>query len=370
MAGGEVAVPAGGDKVRRVQVLDAFRAIAILAVIGFHYLYRWTPAREAGNPSGLSHANAWFRLGSLGVEFFFIISGFVIYMTLGHCRSLPEFFLRRLARLYPAYLLTMLLVFAIGNCCGPAVFQHTWRELLVGTSMMAPHFHVAWIDGVYWSLLVEITFYFWASLLFLLAASRFELWWCAFALVAGLLALWKPWAADSWLAARYLPFFSAGMYFYRRHSAPEEPASHLALCALATYLLTWHGEEWLVNLLVALMACAFMAMNRGWLNWLAMPPLLLLGEISYSLYLLHENIGIIIIHALHSRLQAPSLAAALVAFATCVTMALASTRLVENPGKQWVTGIANRRILPWLEARPWARRLTYAAAPAAPRSAG
>ena len=342
-------------------MLDAFRAIAILAVVCFHYLYRWTPLREAADSSGLGQGYALFRLGTLGVEFFFIISGFVIYMTLEHCRSLPQFFLRRFARLYPAYLLTMLLVFAIGDQWGPPVFHHGWRELAAGLTMAAPHLHAAWIDGVYWSLLVEITFYFWAGLLFLLARGRFESWWCTFALGASLLDHWLPGFADNWLIAHSLPFFTAGMYFYRRHVQPARTAALLWWSALACYLLTWYWEEWRVHAAIAAMALAFVAMNRGWLNVLAWRPLLLIGEISYSLYLLHENIGITIIRQLRLRLQLPDLLAALAAFAICVPLAWATVRLVENPGKAWVSRIANRRLLPWFDSHPWSARLAYPA---------
>src|ERR1700733_8298890 len=98
--------------VHRLKVLDAFRALAILAVLLHHYLVRWAPPYYETNLYGYQHVYShWFNFGYLGVRFFFMISGFVIFMTLEHCKHAFEFWFRRVARLYPAYILCTIMTF-------------------------------------------------------------------------------------------------------------------------------------------------------------------------------------------------------------------------------------------------------------------
>ena len=95
----------------RVAVLDGLRALAILAVMAFHYTMRWTPpqAREDLYPyhgafNHLPILGPMLDYGWAGVELFFVVSGFVICMTLERSSGLWDFFRRRLARLWPAML--------------------------------------------------------------------------------------------------------------------------------------------------------------------------------------------------------------------------------------------------------------------------
>src|SRR2546421_11411619 len=103
----------------RIATLDAFRALAIIPVVLYHFLARWTPPVSTDNVYlyGESHA-VWFSLGGYGVEFFFIISGAVIFMTLHRCRTVFEFWYRRFARLYPALIVSMAITLAITSVIG------------------------------------------------------------------------------------------------------------------------------------------------------------------------------------------------------------------------------------------------------------
>jgi len=86
---------------KRIYQIDLFRFIAAFAVVLYHYLYR---GYAAGNMSLLRFdgVGEYFRYGYLGVDLFFIISGFVIAFSIKHL-SLRKFFNSRFKRLYPIF---------------------------------------------------------------------------------------------------------------------------------------------------------------------------------------------------------------------------------------------------------------------------
>ena len=79
----------------RIAILDGFRAVAIIFVMLFHYFTVWKDLYPYGDAFA-----GWFSHGYLGVHFFFIISGFVISMTLCRCATPSEFAVKRFARLW------------------------------------------------------------------------------------------------------------------------------------------------------------------------------------------------------------------------------------------------------------------------------
>src|SRR5690348_11798154 len=80
----------------RLAEVDALRGVAVLMVVAFHYTTRL---------GELFPAAAWgdFRFGEYGVHLFFVISGFVIIMTLDRSERPADFLVARFSRLYPAY---------------------------------------------------------------------------------------------------------------------------------------------------------------------------------------------------------------------------------------------------------------------------
>ena len=70
----------------RIKLLDSFRFIAILMVLLFHYYSRWNGIHYQIEGDLLG-----FKYGYLGVEFFFMISGYVIYFTLTKTENFQKF---------------------------------------------------------------------------------------------------------------------------------------------------------------------------------------------------------------------------------------------------------------------------------------
>ena len=97
----------------RLIVLDSFRAIAILTVLMFHYFTRWTFPKNDVSLYPYNDAYDFFEYGHLGVEFFFIISGFVIYFTLEKTTGYLLFWKKRFLRLSPPILVASVLTYTV-----------------------------------------------------------------------------------------------------------------------------------------------------------------------------------------------------------------------------------------------------------------
>ena len=93
----------------RLVELDAIRGLAVILVVLYHY------STWQHQSAGYSVTQAAFEFwdGKVGVHLFFIVSGFVIFLTLNSTRTLYEFVVHRFARLYPAYWLGVALTFTI-----------------------------------------------------------------------------------------------------------------------------------------------------------------------------------------------------------------------------------------------------------------
>src|SRR5262249_48414183 len=104
-------------------------------------------------------------LGWLGVEIFFVISGLVIAYSAGDATA-ATFLQSRVLRLYPAAWVCATITAAILICLGVGSHRHILREWLASITLFP---FGPWIDPVYWTLRVEISFYF---LVFLLLAAR------------------------------------------------------------------------------------------------------------------------------------------------------------------------------------------------------
>jgi peptidoglycan/LPS O-acetylase OafA/YrhL len=336
---------------RRIASLDGLRTIAILAVVAFHYCYRWGPPlnRESLYPFGTALAHLpGVRLGEYGVQLFFVISGFVIALTLERCRTPLEFAVRRYARLAPAMLLFSGITFAAMQVIPHAPFAEraawfvsalTFIDPLT-LNRIAPSVGFQSIDGVYWSLYVEVHFYVLACLVYFGAPRRFGL--CLALLSAlgcGLLLARMPLAAplaSNLLIPLFLPWFVMGIGFHALALRANRPLG-AALIAIGTselLALSAAGAPGAVPMVVvAAVPIVFAA--AIWLGpcarLLASRPLAQIGAASYGLYLLHQNVGVAILHSLPA-LKAPGGALAVMAVAAgCAAVALASFRWIEAP---------------------------------------
>ncbi|MFG1703236.1 acyltransferase family protein [Nonomuraea sp. M3C6] len=219
--------------------LDLLRFIAALAVVAFHYLVALASV-WGDRPAELFPALAPIAgLGILGVELFFIISGFVILMTVWG-RGLGGFVRSRLVRLYPAYWISLAAVAALYGITGAKALDPKLSpgEYLLNATMFQRLFKITDASGVYWSLWAELRFYLLMAILVIIGVTyrrvlAFAGIWLAAALAVKLLenaGLFDNALVRETVMPDYAPYFVAGM---------------------ALYLIHKHGNSWLPWLYVA-----------------------------------------------------------------------------------------------------------------------
>lgn len=330
----------------RLQSLDALRGLAALGVVLFHYIPYYD--KLYGHHFALADsATGLLEFGRYGVHLFFIISGFVILMTLERTRHAGWFALARGVRLLPALWTGILLTFLMVHILGPADRAVSLPQAILNTTLLHEYLGQPHVDGAYWSLVVEVTFYAWIALLFFRLGQWRRIRW----VITGWLMLsyagviWRSELSapiDFWLKdlmfIKYAPLFFSGMILYRqyRQLQPDRFDQCLLALAIAHCLIAYKAP---FNVFVLGCYGVFWLAVSGRLPWLANRPLLWLGSLSYSLYLVHQNIGYGIIGWAYAY-GLPGPVGILLALGTAFALATLIHYRIEQPCLAW---FRNRR---------------------------
>jgi len=356
---------------RRVEAIDVFRGLAITLVVLFHFTARLPPA--ALNVSGTPAPPVFF--GWIGVYFFFAISGYCIYLTLERSATLSLFLARRFSRIYPAFAAAAVLLFLYGLLAPvPSVPEadfhavpSTVKDLLLNLVLLGDG---RWVNGSFWSIAVEVKFYVLLAGLAAFIPDRERL--------ARVFTSVSLLAAPVWMAAMiyadlghsglpqkliglatiapYLPFFALGILARTRQTGSRHSLlTGLALVeALAVIFLTTDdvSRTGLIEAGVATVAtAALLALLLAFAAGRKLPhipyvstALARVGFISFSWYLIHENLGVEFLSDFNRFLPA-SVSVALAMLAT-LTVAYVFSELVEwrfrKPAQQLALAVLDR----------------------------
>ena len=115
----------------RVRELDVLRGLAAAAVVLFHYTVRYGALYGYPAPPSVRVPTGFY-----GVEVFFCISGFVIFMTLDRTRRPMDFVVSRVSRLWPAYIVAIAVTFAVvrGFVAADSRVRHHLRDGATGAT--------------------------------------------------------------------------------------------------------------------------------------------------------------------------------------------------------------------------------------------
>ncbi|GKQ49254.1 acyltransferase [Bradyrhizobium sp. Ce-3] len=143
-------------------MLDLLRLAAVGAVILYHYGF-WGTASHGVQKVALPYLAPIAQYGFLGVPVFFAISGFVIaYSAEG--RTPVGFAIARFSRIYPTFVICMTFTFLATLLLGHDYFHATWQQWLANLFIAAPMLGQPYMDDAYWSLVIEVVFYAWVAL--------------------------------------------------------------------------------------------------------------------------------------------------------------------------------------------------------------
>jgi peptidoglycan/LPS O-acetylase OafA/YrhL len=271
---------------QRIGVINALRAFAAIFVAWGHFV--------SGQGKYLSLSG---KYGYLGVHIFFVISGFVIPWSLYRAqyvlRDYPRFLLKRNVRLYPPYVASMAVTIVATNLVMAPVLHLprltvTARELLAHLAYLNDILHLPWVNVVYWTLAIEFQWYVLVGLMFPLLATRRGL--ARFAGIAGMMVAYFMVGNDR-LIFHSLPIFLVGVFVFQYRVGLIGLREMLGLIAIMVLAMIgpigWivTGVSVTTGMLIAFATLESRAMDR-------------IGDVSYSLYLLHLPIGVTLIGCL------------------------------------------------------------------------
>ncbi|MGW1952582.1 acyltransferase family protein [Streptomyces sp. NPDC001920] len=334
----------------RLRALDGLRLLAALMVCMYHFTGKNGEVAASWNQSPgtvfptLSQLSTY---GSLGVQFFFVISGFVICMS-SWGRSLGDFFRSRISRLYPAYWVAVVMVTGAAVLLPVVVAPVRPDEFLVNLTMMQQPLGVERVLGVCWTLWVELKFYvlfalfvIWKGVTYRRVVTFCILWTLAgaFARVAD-----NP-LTDELVMRDHAPFFVGGLALYLIHRFGSDlllwgiVGMSFLLGQRYSVMALWHPAEqgdfhrspYVIQAVVFLAFAAVAVVALGWTRWADWRWLTVAGALTYPFYLIHEHLGWFFIRVLHRGLGLGSYTTLALSVGSLLSLAYLMHRFVEKP---------------------------------------
>jgi peptidoglycan/LPS O-acetylase OafA/YrhL len=272
-----------------------------------------------------------FSYGYLGVEIFFILSGYVI------CYSLPKafnysdlgtFFLKRLSRIEPPFVISILLVLVLNY------LSHQITELRTDIDIYNLLFHLAYLNNfidnsyvnvVYWTLGIEFQFYILIGLLFpIIASSKAKL---ITALVFFILLACMPLPKSISVILPYLSFFGIGMmlFSYKLRRQFNFPTFLIISSILLIQIYFYQGFAAAAASLATIFVILFWKYTNRVIRFFS--------TISFSLYLIHVPVGgkVINLGARYANTEITKYLLILLAFTISIIAAYLFYKFIEKP---------------------------------------
>ncbi len=317
---------------RRISGLDSLRGLAALSVAFTHFTSTYYTVYRLPHPRVTVNMDAR--------SLFLIMSGFVILMTLDRCKTVADFAALRFARLYPIFWTCLSITYVVVHVANLPGRQTSLHDAFINATMMPALFGAPPVDVVYWTLRVELCFYLILGSIVGLGLRRFLI-----PIVSGLsawgavnhyfpLAQLMPrggYRLETMLILQYWPLLLLGIVIFDLRSGFRKKHA-FGLGIGVTVVLLQRG-------IGGLGQCAFAGIL--WLITtysvpvLTTKPLLYVGKVSYSFYLIHANVGYCIIQTVLNYGGNPY-GAAVLAFAGTFSLGSILYFFVEAPSNRIV----------------------------------
>lgn len=315
----------------QIPVLNFLRGFAAISVCLYHFVCTTTGYIQT------DWILDFFSIGKYGVQMFFVVSGFIIPWSMWRAnyqiKNFFVFLLKRLARLEPPYLVSLILAITI----------LAMRKAILGTSdnlqdlsfnRIALHFgylipffkDYTWINQVYWTLAVEFQYYLFIAIVFIPLVN----WGFPVRAIIYLIFLSAGFIINSDFLPYWLPVFLLGILVFLFRSKQIKIMEY--------YLVT--------IITISVGSCLY---TFGELVYMLLPVVMILffsnfefklgdffGDMSYSLYLIHPIIGATLINVASHHVTHPIGKIFVIAGGLVVTIfsSYVMYRLVELPSKK------------------------------------
>ncbi len=292
---------------KRLALLDYGRFFAAITVIAFHYTFNGIANGKVTSISHVPYLIDVTKYGYLGVELFFMISGYVIFFSAKN-RSAADFAISRAVRLYPAYWFAILFTSFFALRWGGDLMSVSPGQIIVNFTMIQSYLDVGHVDGVYWTLVYELTFYLAVFVMLFVGLQKhlnsIFIYWPALFCVAFLLNL----QSVPYLGGYYY-YFAAGALFAVLASKFQWRAlvsllMTFALCISfsvdkAVHLSASKGTVYspvVIGSIITFIFILFVWQNSKKGRALNLPMSRLAGALTYPVYLIHAHFGYMILN--------------------------------------------------------------------------
>ncbi|EFO1859511.1 acyltransferase [Escherichia coli] len=287
---------------KRLELTDYARFFAAMMVVLFHYTFNGIANGKISSiPMDNDIANIT-KYGYLGVELFFMISGYVIFYS-AKMRTASQFAFSRVLRLFPSYwfavIFTSVFIYFLGN----EKITTDIKTTLINLTMLQSFLGAKDVDGVYWTLIFELKFYFVIFVFLLLGLqSKLDLLIKTWALMIFIINISN--LGNYPLLSGYFSYFIAGALLSIARDTKSIITYTLLLMMFYCSITFSINHANIVNLkenidynttvtgvLISLFFLFFLFQNTKYAQNLSLPLSTILGAIVYPLYLLHAHIG-------------------------------------------------------------------------------
>ncbi len=324
-----------------IHSIDFLRAIAAIAVCIFHFANGFL---HAGNP-----IYDVFKEGHLGVEVFFVITGFLVPYSLFrknyHFKQFGNYMLDRILRLHPAYLAAVAICILqefIGSLLPTGrAFWVEWQDVFWHLFYLPPYMDRPWLLILFWTLAIQFQFYILFGLLYGLFFHENKIIRVTMLLI--FMAINFSFN-DNLTYNNYLPFymliFIPGILIFQRMQGMLNNWEYWALLLLDCYLLYDQRFESFLRpsaVLFASVLIQFLSIEHPVWKWL--------GNISYALYLIHLPVGWSFMNMAKTYTQDEALlsGALIVAVLLSIGAAYLFYRFIETPSQIWAKQILDKQ---------------------------
>ena len=284
------------DKPRdnRFYILDPLRFIAAYGVLLYHYSIYW------------KNHEFWagiFKYGYLGVNFFFLLSGFVIMISARNRRAF-QFAYARALRIYPTFILCLFITLVVTYLFSG--IQYPLKDIFFNAIIANDYLGIPNIDGVYWTLQAELKFYGCVFLLLLAGVFHRWKWWVGIwlALAIAFHFFRQPFFLGWFINPEYSFYFIGGVCAYQMYEDRQSVTAKIyfvialvfagikSMGQTHDFLLSVDNTEKMVALCCSVLFFAFFyLLANGFFAIEKRGYFVTFGMISYPLYLIHNKAG-------------------------------------------------------------------------------